>query len=198
MTQLVELQKDNMDLRRELLRSPTDTPHVKSPERPSIGLDITEGEWSLFVDSWTRYKTICRLTDPTIIRNELRAACSVDTNRLLFELIGPEILNSATEEHLLQKIRLVTVRGLHKEVQRQIFHSMTQGEGEVITHFVARLRSQAKFCEFSVECPNQQICGQRVNYSDDMVAGQMISGIANLEHQSASRGCYTYHVGAQI
>ena len=47
MTQLVELQKDNMDLRRELLRSRTDTPHVKSLERPSIGLDITKGQYLL-------------------------------------------------------------------------------------------------------------------------------------------------------
>ena len=59
---------------------------------------------------------MCELEDPAVIRNELRMACTPEANRLLFELIGHEILNSATEVHLLQQIRLVAVKGLHKEV----------------------------------------------------------------------------------
>ena len=126
MAQLVELQRDNLELRRELLRSRTETTHAKPPERPSVGLDISESQWALFIDSWNRYKNICRLTEPNVIRNELRAACTDEVNRLLFELIGPESLNTATENYMLQQIRLITVKGLHKEVQRQIFHSMVQ------------------------------------------------------------------------
>ena len=184
MAQMVEMQKENIELRRELLNRRTETPHVKTPERPSIGLDTTEAEWALFIDSWTRYKSMCGLADPAVIRNELRTTCTADANRLLFELVGPEILKSATEEFLLEKIKLVTVKGLHKEVQRQIFHSMVQKEGELITHFFARLRGQAKFCDFRVKCPNEPSCRQQVNYSDDMVAGQLISGLANPEHQN--------------
>ena len=182
--QLLELQRENIELRKEMIRGRPNTPNVKRPERPSIGLDITDGEWALFLDTWTRYKTICGLEDPAVIRNELRATCTPEANRLLFELIGPERLNSASEENLLQQIRLVTVKGLHKEVHRHEFHSMRQKEGESVTHFLARLRGQAKFCEFHVKCPNDQNCGQQVDYSDDMVAGQMIAGLAKLEHQS--------------
>ena len=98
MAQMVEIQKENLELRRELLSRRTETPHVKTPERPSIGLDTTEAEWALFVDTWNRYKTMCSLTDPTVIRNELRTTCTADASRLLFELVGPEILNSASEE----------------------------------------------------------------------------------------------------
>ena len=107
-----------------------------------------------------------------------------EINRLLFELIGPKALNTAMEEHLLQQVRLVAVKGLHKEVHRQNFYSMRQKEGESITHFLARLRAQAKFCEFTVSCPNKVNCGRQVNYSGDMVAGQMIAGLVNMEHQN--------------
>lgn len=184
MQQLVELQKENIELRKEMLHGHPNISCVKKPERPSIGLDTTEGEWALFLDTWARYKDICRLKDQVVIRNELRATCTPETNRLLFELIGPTRLNTATEGYLLQQIRLVAVKGLHKEVHRQSFHSMAQNEGESITHFLSRLRGQAKFCEFNVKCPNEQTCGQQVDYSEDMVVGQMIAGLANLEHQS--------------
>lgn len=50
--------------------------------------------------------------------------------------------------------------------------------------FVARLRSVAKFCDFSVTCPNGIGCGRKVSYFNDMVTGYMMAGIANLEHQS--------------
>ena len=61
--------------------------------------------------------------------------------------LGTETLNSTTEEQLLQHIRLVVVRGLHKEVYQQNFHSMRQEE-ESIMHFVVRLWTQAILCEF--------------------------------------------------
>ena len=41
-----------------------------------------------------------------------------------------------------------------------------------------------KFCEFRVACPNEMNCGWQVDYSNDMVAMQMIAGLANMEHQS--------------
>ena len=61
---------------------------------------------------------------------------------------------------------------------------MAQNEGESITHFLSRLRSQVKFCEFNIRCLNEQTCGQQVDYSEDIVAGQMIAGLANLEQLS--------------
>ena len=86
----------------------------------------------------------------------------------------------ATEEYLLEEM----VKGLPKEVHRQRFHSMVQNEGEFITYILSRLFGQAKFCEFDIKCPNEQICGQPVDYSEVMVAGQMIAGLANLEDQN--------------
>ena len=111
-------------------------------------------------------------------------ACNLDVNRLLFDLIGPKTLKSAMEEYLLHQIQLIAVQGLHKEVHRQNFYSMRQKEGKPVTYFLAWLHAQAKFCEFWVSCPNEMNCGRQVDYSDDMVAGQMIAELSNMEHQS--------------
>ena len=65
---------------------------------------------------------------------------------------------------------------------------MAQNEGELIANlffFLSRLHGQTKFCEFDIKCPNEQICEQQVDYSEDMVAGQKIAGLVNLEHQSS-------------
>ena len=52
-----------------------------------------------------------------------------------------------------------------------------------MTHFLARLRAQAKFCEFKVACPNEMNSDRQTDYSNDMMAGRMIAGLVNIEHQ---------------
>ena len=151
----------------------------KKPDRPVIEEDSTDKDWALFVDAWGRYKEICDLVE---IRNDLRTVCLLNVNRLLFQLLGSETLNIATEEQLLHQIGLVAVKGLHKEVHRHTFHNIRQQEGEGISHFLARLQSQARLCEFTVKCTNGS-CQQQVNYSADMAAGQFIAGLLNTEHQ---------------
>ena len=89
------------------------------------------------------------LTNLAEIRNVLRTACSPNINRLLFQLLGSETLIIATEEQLLHQIRLVAVKGLHKEVHRHTFHNIRQQEGEGIAHFLAKLQSQVRLCELS-------------------------------------------------
>ena len=101
---------------------------------------------------------------------------------MLSQLLGSETLNIATEEQLLHQIRLVAVKGLHKEVHWHTFHNIRQQEEEGITHFLAKFQSQAKLCEFTVNCTNGS-CQQQVNYSEDMVAGQLVAGLLNTEHQ---------------
>ena len=61
---------------------------------------------------------------------------------------------------------------------------MIQKEEELITHFVARLWTLVKCCEFSVTYPNKQDCGWCIDYASDMVAEQMVTGLANLDHQT--------------
>ena len=156
---------------------------VKRPDRPVVDVDSTDGDWALFIDSWKRYKTMTKMNDPLEIRNELRSTCSPVINKLLFDFVGPETLNTCSEQQLLQHIKSVAVKGVHKEVHRQKFHTLHQSPGESITRYLARLRAQAALCEFRITCPNST-CASQVSYVDDMISGQMIAGLANMEHQS--------------
>lgn len=138
---------------------------VRKLEWSTIGLDITDSSWAMFIDAWTCYKGMCELTDPAFTQNNLRTACPPEVKRLLFKLVGAMTLNSATEEQLLQQIQ--PVRGLHKEVDG--FYSMRQKEWQSITHFLAWLWAWAKFCEFIVTCGNTTNCSWQVNYSNNML-----------------------------
>ena len=62
---------------------------------------------------------------------------------------------------------------------------LLETEGGIIDHtFLARLQTQAKFCEFTVAYPNKPDCGWQANYSNDMVAGQMVAGLTDTDHQT--------------
>ena len=123
--QLVEVQKENIELRRRMTNDHHyKDKYVQKPKKPVIELDSSNGDWALFMNTWNWYKEMCKLTNLSTICNELRTACTPELNRLLFDLMGAEALNTASEDPLLQYIKLIAVRGLHKEVRQQNFHSM--------------------------------------------------------------------------
>ena len=74
------------------------------------------------------------------------------------------------------------VTGVHKEVHRQQFHSLHQSRGESITRYLARFCAQTVLCEFIIPCPSNE-CLTSVSYVEGMIAGQLIAGFANVEHQ---------------
>ena len=123
--QLLNLQMENDELRKRRDNAAVRS-FTKKPDRLVIEEDSSDEDWALFVDAWDRYKEMCDLTNQAEIQNELRTACSPNVNRLLFQLLGSETLNIATEEQLLHQIRLVAVKGLHKEVHRHTFHDIRQ------------------------------------------------------------------------
>ena len=154
---------------------------AKRPDRPVINAGIDDREWALFLDTWSRYKQMIGATDVAVIRMELRAACSTDVNKMLFEFVGPEVLNECTEEELLAYIKSIAVKQVHHEVHQMNFHMMRQDEGEKITRFVARLKSQACLCRFSVKCSCDP--ATTVSYADQMVAQRLVAGLRNVDHQ---------------
>ena len=180
MTTLTQLQAENARLR----DANTDTASKsKKPDRPIIDANLDDQEWLLFLDAWERYKEMLGLqpTDLNKIRNELRASCSADVNKLLFKYVGATQLKACTEDELLAHIKSVAVRGVHKSVHRVEFSKMTQNEGEKATHYVGRLNSKALLCKFVVQCD----CDPRttVSYADERVAERLIAGLRNQEHQ---------------
>ena len=123
---------------------------VKRPERPTINADIDDRDWTLFLDTWARYKSMAALTDPAIIRMELRAACSAEVNKMLFEFVGPTVLDACSEDELLGHIKSIAVKEVHHEVHQRNFHLMQQEDGESITRYTARLKSQTCLCKFEI------------------------------------------------
>ena len=151
--QLLTLLQDQMTLMKEQQQQQNNqnagentTSKAKRPDRPIINIGIDKREWALFLDTWSRYKLMIKATDLETIRMELRAACSTDVNKMLFEFVGPEVSNACTEDELLAHIKSIAVKQVHHEVHQMNFHVMSQDEGEPITSFVARLKSQAFLC----------------------------------------------------
>ena len=157
---------------------------TKKTDRPVVNTGIDDREWALFVDTWVRYKRMCNLdaVDTEVIRLELRASCSNEVNRLLFEYVGSVVLDDSTEEQLLQHIKTVAVKTVHKEVHRRAFHTMLQDQGESVTKFASRLKAKAFLCEYEIPCsccdpPKMQ------SYADEEVSQRLVAGLANQEHQ---------------
>ena len=178
MARLDELQKENDGLRQRTTLPSELKP--KRPDRPVIEGNLSDSEWALFLDTWGRYKVMTGLKEIADIRMELRAACSNEVNKLLFEFVGATPLDGASEDELLGHIKGIAVKGLHKEVHRVNFGKLKQGDNENITHFVARLKAQASLCSFNVECP----CGTKVSFAEEMVSQQLVAGLLVSEHQS--------------
>ena len=101
MEQLEVLRVENSQLMTNAVHQPpTQTtpqqqrPKTKAPDRPVINANTDEREWELFKDSWNRYKLLAGITDDNLLRMELRASCSQDVNRLLFEYVGASTLDT--------------------------------------------------------------------------------------------------------
>ena len=122
MEQVTKLQTENKELRNAMNNAgenpDTSQPYKsKTPDRPVINANLDDRDWAICEDSWTRYKTMLNIDrDEARKRMELRAACSDEVNKLLFEYVDPENLNACPEPDLLKHIKEVAVRSIHKEV----------------------------------------------------------------------------------
>ena len=182
------LQNENVRLREEVAQptagaAESSTYRSKKPDRPTVNVDIDEREWALFIDAWGMYKKMCHLAPTQVesIRLELRAACSSDVNRMLFEYVGATTLDASTEDQMLVHIKSVAVKTVHKEVHRMTFSRMVQDQGESVTSYVARLKAQAFLCRYEIPCT---CCTppKMISYAEEEVSQQLLAGLRNQEH----------------
>ena len=190
MEQVTKLQSENAELR-NAMRDANEGSHssqtykVKTPDRPVINAGLDDRDWALFEDTWSCYKVMLNMEhDDARKRMELRAACSDEVNKLLFEYVGPDSLKTCTESELLKHIKDVAVKSIHKEVHRMAFNKMHQNSGEPITNYVARLKAKAFLCEFNIRCIHHNPDPVIVSYAEEMVSQRLIAGLYNHEHQS--------------
>ena len=103
-------------------------------------MNITKGEWGIFEDCWARYKRMTSLTDLEGVRNKLMECYTKDLNTRMIHMRGLGGLGSCNEDQLLEFIKAIAVRGVHKEVNRAAFQSMHQQQGELYQAYVAKLK----------------------------------------------------------
>ena len=181
--QITALQTENATLRGQMANGDRSTSiGTKKPDRPIVNSDLDDSDWELWKDRWKRYKLMIKITSPQDLKMELRASCSDEVDKLLFQYVGATVLDAASEIQLLDHIRSVAVKGIHVDVHRKDFAGLTQGEGELITHYVARLKSRAAMCDFTVKCSCDPVT--TISYADKMVAHQLVVGLQSQEHQS--------------
>ncbi|CAE1263626.1 unnamed protein product [Acanthosepion pharaonis] len=95
------------------------------PERLVTESDTSDNKWIIFRDAWSRYKQIIQLTDPTKTRNELRSACNSSVNEMLFNFVGPNALNNATEEQLPESVACILSLSLSLSIYLSIYLSLS-------------------------------------------------------------------------
>ena len=145
-------------------------PKPKELPRPELDEGITESDWQHFVEKWTRYKRSCLSTaTETIVQDQLRACC---TDQLEKSLYNSGISATATEADLLKSMKELSVRKQNILVNVVQFLRMGQDSSETAGSFTARLKGQARVCNFTL--PEGV-----TDYSDKMVTHQLIRGLVD-------------------
>ena len=111
-------------------------PRLKAPERPEVDLGYSETQWAFFEDEWKLYKRRAALQIHQV-NDELRACCSKELRKTLFDFVGSSTLENYTEAELLQKIRETAVIGKNKAVHRKEFYEIVQAPDEQLNRHVA-------------------------------------------------------------
>ena len=63
--QLRELQRENIELHKERTNElAKQNSYVWKPERHTLELDFSDGDWVLFMDTWGRYKMCLLMNEP--------------------------------------------------------------------------------------------------------------------------------------
>ena len=156
-------------------------PRLKAPERPEVDLGYSETQWAFFEDEWKLYKRRAAL-QPTQINDELRACCSKELRRTLFDFVGSSTIENFTETELLQKIRETAVIGKNKAVHRKEFYEIVQAPDEQLNRYVAKLKAKAERCNFTMKCTGND-CTEVLNYGEEMLKDQMTTGLYDKDVQ---------------
>ena len=106
------------------------TAHTNYKHSPQVEC-VSEGERGIFKDGWKRYKRMTALTDTVRILDKLWECCGRQLNTRLVQMHSLEALGSCDETNLLEFIKAVAVRGVHKKVCRAIFQGIQQQPGEM-------------------------------------------------------------------
>ena len=156
--------------------SATNSNTAEKVKRPTIGPAGTSEEWSYFEQRWEDYKQATKLTGHDIIY-QLLECCEESLRRDLSRTYGR--LNNETEKNVLGYIKTLAVRPENILVARVQLQSLRQDRDETVRAFCARLRGQARVCNFTDQ--KQCECTKIIDfdYSEVMVRDSLIRGLSD-------------------
>ena len=179
--QLIALHKQAVHPTNNTTEQMTQSTRMEKVKRPTVPSGGNSEDWDYFLMRWTEYKLATRLTGQDIL-SQLTECTSDDFRRDLNRAYGTLLQN--TEDEALAKIKSLAIKPENILVARVNLHNnFFQQEGEEIRTFAARIKGQAKTCQFSVTKKCQ--CGQdvTVDYTDQMIRDTMIIGLKDEDIQ---------------
>ena len=150
-------------------------------DRPRLQAACARADWEVFKARWKSFKAATNVRADKVV-HQLLGSLDNDVITLVYNENGsPETLD---ESELLELIHKVAVKPENVWITREKLHQMTQDTAEPITGFAARLKGQARLCEFtqSTTCTNAG-CGTsvKVDFTETVVMGELVRGIADPE-----------------
>ena len=153
--------------------SPLPAAKAENMRRPTLTSGINSEDYNYFLQSWTDYKTTTSLSGTDIIF-QLLESCDEDLRKDLARTYGS--LSSKSVTSVLEFTQCLAVKKLNIMVAKHDFHLMLRERDESIRNYTARLRGQAKICNFQVKCNK---CKDNVDYSSIEIRDVLVSGLAD-------------------
>ena len=152
--------------------------------RPTVDEGISLEDWLYFEQRWQEYKDATRVAGLDLIY-QLLDCCNPDGLRKNLVRVHRDTVASCNEYELLANIKKLAVGTENAMVARDILSKMRQDRDEPVRAYSARLKGQARVCQFTARCqcsscPNHDAC-VGVDYSDIVVQDQVILGCADHE-----------------
>ena len=133
-------------------------------------------DWDLFKSRWASFKATSDIDADKVV-HQLLGSLETYLQRLLYrENNKPEALTEGDHLELLQQIAMKTE---NVWCLRENLHNMMQDTGEPVTGFAARLKGQARLCQYTLTCSCG--CNVRNDFTDTVVMGDLVRGLSDLE-----------------
>ena len=128
-------------------------------------------DWDFFKSRWASFKAASHIDAGNVV-HQLLGSLETDLQRLLYrENNKPEAL---AEGDLLELLQRIAVKTENVWCLREKLHNMKQDTGEPVTGFAARLKGQARLCQYTLTCYCG--CNVRNDFTDTVVMGDLVRG----------------------
>ena len=154
----------------------TTTPTVKQKppkvNRPKISLGMSGEEWMTFTHKWDMFKAATDIGSSEL-NAQLLQCCDEELENSVYASCST--VRTGSEADLLGIIKGLCVIDVAESVRVTELMQMTQGHGEFIRTFAARLRNKAQVCTLATTCGG---CSRSVSFQDEIIKFVLLNGIA--------------------